>query len=39
MVRLIEAAPTWRSDRAQGARVLLLAMGDGTLEAPPDRSA
>ena len=31
MVRLIEAAPTWASDRAQGARVLLLAIAAGTL--------
>jgi ribonuclease E len=31
MVRLIEAAPTWSSDRAQGARVLLSAIAAGTL--------
>ena len=31
MVRLIEAAPTWSSDRAQGARVLLTAIAAGTL--------
>ena len=31
MVRLIEAAPTWASDRAQGARVLLTAIAAGTL--------
>ena len=31
MVRLIEAAPTWASDRAQGARVLLAAIAAGTL--------
>ena len=31
MVRLIEAAPTWASDRAQGARVLLLAIAAGSL--------
>ena len=31
MVRLIEAAPTWASDRAQGARVLLSAIAAGTL--------
>jgi len=31
MVRLIEAAPTWSSDRAQGARVLLLAIAAGSL--------
>ncbi len=35
--RLIEAAPTWQQDRGQGARVLLLAMGDNKIEAPPDR--
>jgi ribonuclease E len=31
MVRLIEAAPTWASDRAQGARVLLQAIAAGSL--------
>jgi hypothetical protein len=31
MVRLIEAAPTWASDRAQGARVLLSAIAAGSL--------
>jgi hypothetical protein len=35
--RLVEAAPTWAQDRGQGARVLLLAMGDGKIEAPVDR--
>jgi hypothetical protein len=35
--RLVEAAPTWQQDRGQGARVLLLAMGDGKIEAPTDR--
>ena len=35
--RLVEAAPPWHQDRAQGARVLLAAMGDGKIEAPPDR--
>jgi ribonuclease E len=29
VVRLIEAAPTWAADRPQGARVLLLALGEG----------
>ncbi|MGI9116576.1 MAG: helicase-related protein [Gaiellales bacterium] len=28
-VRLVERAPTWRQDRQQGARTLLLALGDG----------
>ena len=28
VVRLIEAAPTWIADRAQGARVLLLALAE-----------
>jgi ribonuclease E len=37
--RLVEAAPTWQQDRGQGARVLLLAMGDGKIEAPIDRIA
>ncbi len=37
--RLVEAAPTWQQDRGQGARVLLLAMGDGKIEAPVDRIA
>jgi ribonuclease E len=35
--RLVEAAPPWQQDRGQGARVLLLAMGDGKIQAPPDR--
>jgi ribonuclease E len=35
--RLVEAAPTWQQDRGQGARVLLLAMGDGKIDAPSDR--
>ena len=35
--RLVEAAPTWQQDRGQGARVLLLAMGDAKIEAPSDR--
>jgi ribonuclease E len=35
--RLVEAAPTWQQDRGQGARVLLLAMGDGKIDAPVDR--
>ncbi len=35
--RLVEAAPTWQQDRGQGARILLLAMGDGRIEAPDDR--
>ena len=35
--RLVEAAPTWQQDRGQGARVLLLALGDGKIEAPEDR--
>jgi ribonuclease E len=35
--RLVEAAPTWQQDRGQGARVLLLAMGDSKIEAPADR--
>jgi superfamily II DNA or RNA helicase len=29
VVRLIEGAPTWAADRAQGARILLLALGEG----------
>jgi ribonuclease E len=32
-VRLVERAPTWRQDRQQGARILLLALGDGFGEA------
>ena len=32
-VRLVEAAPTWRLDRAQGSRTLLLALGDRRVEA------
>src|SRR5437588_1051715 len=37
--RLVDAAPTWQQDRGQGARVLLLAMGDGKIDAPLDRIA
>ncbi len=33
VVRLVEAAPTWRLDRAQGSRTLLLALGDRRVEA------
>ncbi len=32
-VQLVEAAPTWRLDRAPGARTLLLALGDRRVEA------
>ncbi len=32
-VRLVEAAPTWRLDRAQGGRTLLLALGDRRVDA------
>jgi superfamily II DNA or RNA helicase len=32
-VRLVERAPTWRQDRQQGSRILLLALGDGFGEA------
>ena len=32
-VRLVERAPTWRQDRHQGARTLMLALGDGFGEA------
>ena len=35
--RLVEAAPTWQQDRGQGARILLLALGDGKIAAPADR--
>jgi len=35
--RLVEAAPTWQQDRGQGARILLLALGDGKIAAPDDR--
>jgi ribonuclease E len=35
--RLVEAAPPWQQDRGQGARVLLLAIGDGKIDAPADR--
>jgi ribonuclease E len=31
-VRLIERAPTWRQDRQQGSRTLLLALGDGFVD-------
>jgi ribonuclease E len=37
--RLVDAAPPWQQDRGQGARVLLLAMGDNRIDAPTDRIA
>jgi hypothetical protein len=37
--RLVDAAPPWQQDRGQGARVLLLAMGDNRIDAPSDRIA
>src|SRR6478736_8849238 len=37
--RLVDAAPPWQQDRGQGARVLLLAMGDSRIDAPSDRIA
>ena len=32
-VKMVEGMPTWRLDRAQGARTLLLALGDGRVPA------
>ena len=33
---MVTSAPTWEKDRVQGVRVLLRAIGEGKVEAPPD---
>jgi superfamily II DNA or RNA helicase len=36
LVTMVTSAPTWEKDRIQGVRVLLRAIGEGKVEAPPD---
>jgi ribonuclease E len=36
LVTMVTSAPTWEKDRVQGIRVLLRAIGEGKVEAPPD---
>jgi ribonuclease E len=33
---MVTSAPTWEKDRIQGVRILLRAIGEGKVEAPPD---
>jgi ribonuclease E len=39
LVTMVTSAPTWEKDRVQGVRVLLRAIGEGKVEAPPDIAA
>ncbi len=39
LVTMVTSAPTWDKDRVQGVRVLLRAIGEGKVEAPPDIAA
>jgi ribonuclease E len=36
LVTMVTSAPTWEKDRIQGIRVLLRAIGEGKVDAPPD---
>jgi len=36
LVTMVTSAPTWEKDRIQGVRILLRAIGEGKVEAPPD---
>ncbi|HYY32042.1 MAG TPA: DEAD/DEAH box helicase family protein [Gaiellaceae bacterium] len=36
LVTMVTSAPTWEKDRVQGVRVLLRAIGEGKVDAPPD---
>jgi superfamily II DNA or RNA helicase len=36
LVTMVTSAPTWEKDRVQGVRVLLRAVGEGKVDAPPD---
>ena len=36
LVSMVTSAPTWDKDRVQGVRMLLRAVGDGKVDAPPD---
>ncbi len=36
LVSMVTSAPTWEKDRVQGVRILLRALGEGKVDAPPD---
>lgn len=36
LVTMVTSAPTWEKDRVQGVRVLLRAIGESKVDAPPD---
>jgi ribonuclease E len=36
LVTMVTSAPTWEKDRVQGVRILLRAIGEGKVDAPPD---
>jgi len=36
LVTMVTSAPTWEKDRVQGIRILLRAIADGKVDAPPD---
>ena len=36
LVSMVTSAPTWEKDRMQGIRILLRAIGEGKVDAPPD---
>ena len=36
LVTMVTLAPTWEKDRVQGIRILLRAIADGKVDAPPD---
>jgi ribonuclease E len=36
LVSMVTSAPTWEKDRVHGVRILLRAIGEGKVEAPPD---
>ncbi len=36
LVSMVTTAPTWEKDRVHGVRILLRAIGEGKVEAPPD---
>jgi superfamily II DNA or RNA helicase len=36
LVTMVTSAPTWEKDRVQGVRILLRAIGEEKVEAPPD---
>jgi ribonuclease E len=39
LVTMVTSAPTWEKDRVQGVRILLRAIGEGKVDAPPDIAA